>query len=59
MLQNGRPSGLILKNTLGLGAVLPRVHLPVGRTPFVPEVRKKQTKTLLRKQLQEKFINHH
>lgn len=47
MLQNGRPSGLILKNTLGLGAVLPRVHLPVGRTPFVPEVRRNKQRHFL------------
>ena len=36
MLQNRRLPRLILKNTLGLCAVLSCVHFPVGGTPFIP-----------------------
>lgn len=43
MFQNGGLPWLILKNTLGLCTVLPRVHFPVRRTPLIPGVRKAKT----------------
>lgn len=36
VLQNGRLSGLVFKDALGLCAVLSRVHFGVGRSPLVP-----------------------
>lgn len=42
MLQNRGLPRLILKNTLGLCAVLSCVHFPVGRTPFISGAKKQK-----------------